>query len=151
MPSQTPLFTRRSVLMGFGAVTAASLLGDFSSQTCLADTSGTGKLPRTNLEEAGISPAGVIAFLDAVDAKVGGLHSFMLMRHGKVAAEGWWAPYGPKLPHTLYSLSKSFTSTAVGPAVTEGKLTVEDLVTSFFPDKLPQKKDENFSAMRIKH
>ena len=46
----------------------------------------------------------------------------MLLRHGRVVAEGWWAPYEAKLPHTLYSLSKSFTSIAVGFAVSEGRL-----------------------------
>jgi CubicO group peptidase (beta-lactamase class C family) len=61
----------------------------------------------------------------------------MIVRHGKVVAEGWWAPYGPGLRHTLYSTSKSFTSTAVGFAVTEERLTVNDKVISFFPDDLP--------------
>jgi CubicO group peptidase (beta-lactamase class C family) len=42
------------------------------------------------------------------------------VRHGKVSAEGWWAPYHAEDNHELYSLSKSFTSTAVGMAVAEG-------------------------------
>jgi CubicO group peptidase (beta-lactamase class C family) len=65
------------------------------------------------------------------------LHSFMMLRHGQVIAEGWWEPYGPELVHTMYSMSKSFTSTAVGFAVAEGKMSVEDKVVSFFPDDLP--------------
>ena len=43
----------------------------------------------------------------------------MLLRHGKVVAEGWWAPYGKNDPHVMFSLSKSFTSTAVGLAIAE--------------------------------
>jgi CubicO group peptidase (beta-lactamase class C family) len=46
----------------------------------------------------------------------------MVVRHGKVIAEGWWNPYAPNLKHTLYSTSKSFTAAAVGFAVTEKKL-----------------------------
>src|SRR5215831_15919883 len=72
----------------------------------------SGKLPRTNPEAAGMSPAAILAFVDAVEQKVGGLHSFMLLRHGKVVSEAWWAPYAPQHPHMLFSLSKSFTSTA---------------------------------------
>ncbi|HTE18189.1 MAG TPA: serine hydrolase, partial [Armatimonadota bacterium] len=108
-------------------------------------------LPRTRPEAAGIDPAAVVAFIDAVEQKVGGLHSFMLLRHGQVAAEGWWAPYAPEHPHMLYSLSKSFTSTAVGLAVAEGLLTVDAPVVSFFPDKLPAKVDSNLAAMRVRH
>ena len=36
----------------------------------------------------------------------------MVVRHGQVVAEGWWAPYSAERPQLLYSLSKSFTSTA---------------------------------------
>ena len=61
----------------------------------------------------------------------------MLLRHGKVIAEGWWNPYRSDLKHTLYSFSKSFTATAIGFAVTEGKLRVDDKVVSFFPNDLP--------------
>jgi CubicO group peptidase (beta-lactamase class C family) len=74
----------------------------------------------------------------------------MIIRHGKVIAEGWWNPYRPELRHTLYSLSKSFTSTAIGFAVVEKKLTVNDKVVSFFPDRLPDTVSANLSALTIK-
>jgi CubicO group peptidase (beta-lactamase class C family) len=47
------------------------------------------------------------------------LHSLMILRNGNVIAEGWWSPYAPHLNHSLYSLSKSFTATAIGMAVDE--------------------------------
>jgi CubicO group peptidase (beta-lactamase class C family) len=49
------------------------------------------------------------------------MNSFILVRHGYVVAEGWWSPYDANTPHILYSLSKSFTSTAVGLAISEGR------------------------------
>ena len=61
----------------------------------------------------------------------------MLLRHGSVVAEGWWSPYGREYPHMLFSLSKSFTSTAVGLALTEGRFSIDDPVLSFFPDEAP--------------
>ena len=57
----------------------------------------------------------------------------MVVRHGQVVAEGWWAPYAADEPHMLFSLSKSFTSTAVGLAVAEGKLSVDDPVLKLLP------------------
>jgi CubicO group peptidase (beta-lactamase class C family) len=98
-----------------------------------------------------VDPAAVLAFVNGVEQKVGGLHSFMLLRHGQVAAEGWWAPYAPQHPHMLFSLSKSFTSTAVGLAVHEGKLTVDAPVVSFFPDLVPAKVSDHLAAMKVRH
>src|SRR5262249_23647037 len=88
--------------------------------------------------------------LDAVAASKHEFHSLMLIRRGHVVAEGWWSPYRAEAIHTLYSLSKSFTSTAVGLAVAEGKLKVSDPVTAFFPDDLPEKISDNLSALRVK-
>lgn len=68
-----------------------------------------------------LDPAAVLAFVDAVDADPAvELHSLMVVRHGHVVAEGWWAPHTPERPRQLYSLSKSFTSTALGFALGEG-------------------------------
>src|SRR5512136_259551 len=96
-------------------------------------------LPRSAPEQQGIPSAAILAFVKAAQKSIQSLHSFMLLRHGIVVAEGWWYPYRPEAPHMLFSLSKSFTSTAVGFAVTEGRLTVEDPVLSFFPEAAPKK------------
>ena len=61
----------------------------------------------------------------------------MVLRHGSVVAEGWAAPFAPDRLHELFSLSKSFTSTAVGFAVAEGLLDVDDLVLDLFGDEAP--------------
>ncbi len=111
----------------------------------------TRRLPRSAPESQGISTTAIAAFLDAVERTGAGLHSFMLVRHGHVVAEGWWAPYAPALRHMLFSLSKSFVSTAVGLAVAEGRLTVDDAVVSFFPESLPPVVSDNLAAMRVRH
>ena len=64
-------------------------------------------------------------------------------------AEGWWAPYEAERPHMLFSLSKSFTSTAIGLAVAEGRLSVDDLVLSFFPEDAPAEPSAHLAAMRV--
>lgn len=107
-------------------------------------------LPRSAPEAQGISSAAVLAFLDAVASQDLELHSLMLLRHGQVVAEGWWHPYAADVPHVLFSLTKSFTSTACGFAVAEGRLTVDDRVVSFFPDLLPKRVSKNLAAMRVR-
>ena len=88
--------------------------------------------------------------MEAADQQVDSMHSFMLVRHGHVVAEGWWSPEAADKPHILWSLSKSFTSTAVGLAVAEGKLNIDDKVLSFFPEDAPAEPSENLKAMRVR-
>jgi CubicO group peptidase (beta-lactamase class C family) len=107
-------------------------------------------LPRTTPEAEGVASAGILAFLEAAVRNKHEMHSFMLIRHGRVVAEGWWTPYGPQFVHTLYSMSKSFTSTAVGLAAAEGRLRVDDRVVSFFPNDLPEKVSDYLAALRVK-
>ena len=107
-------------------------------------------LPRSSPEQQGISSTDVLAFVAAADNEVDTMNSFMLVRHGHVVAEGWWAPYDRDTPHVLYSLSKSFTSTAVGLAVAEGKLSLDDQVIKFFPDEAPADPSVNLRAMRVR-
>jgi CubicO group peptidase (beta-lactamase class C family) len=79
------------------------------------------------------------------------MHSIMLLRHGHVVAEGWWRPYSADRPHRLYSLSKSFTSTAAGFAAAEGLLDLDDTVVSHFPEFEADITDPGSRSMRIRH
>ncbi len=102
-------------------------------------------------ESLGISSQAILNFIEAAEqGRPDELHSFILMRHGKVAAQGWWNPYKPEIPHMLFSLSKSFTSTAIGIAQSEGLLSIDDRVISFFPDEAPADPSQNMKSMRIR-
>jgi CubicO group peptidase (beta-lactamase class C family) len=114
-----------------------------------AAPAGAADLPRSSPEAQGVSSPGVRVFVEAADKDIDSLHSFMLVRHGHVVAEGWWAPYAAETPHMLFSLSKSFTSTGVGLAAAEGKLSVDDPVLKFFPDDAPAEPSANLKAMRL--
>lgn len=111
---------------------------------------GTTSLPRSTPEAQGVSSAGIRAFVEAADQQVNTMHSFMLVRHGRVVAEGWWKPEAADKPHVMHSLSKSFNSTAVGLAVAEGKLSVDDPVLKFFPEYAPAEPSDKLKAMRVR-
>jgi CubicO group peptidase (beta-lactamase class C family) len=108
-------------------------------------------LDRATPESVGIPSRVIHAWVDELDSKVSDTHSLMVVRHGKVVAEGWWSPNGPELNQTLFSLSKSFTSTAVGMAVAEGNFGLDDYVLSFFPAEAPAKVSPNLAAMKVRH
>ena len=107
-------------------------------------------LPRSMPEAEGVASDDIVKFLDAAGKSKTEFHSFMLLRHGKVIAEGWWNPYRSDLKHTLYSCSKSFTATAVGFAVQEKKLSLSDKVISFFPNDLPDTVSKFLSQLTVK-
>jgi CubicO group peptidase (beta-lactamase class C family) len=107
------------------------------------------RLPRSTPEAQGIPSTALQNFIETVEKNIHELHSFMLVRHGQVVSEGWWKPYAPEHPHMLFSLSKSFTSSAIGLAVAEGRLTVEDKVIRFFPDDLPAEVSPLLAKMRV--
>ena len=105
-------------------------------------------LPRSTPEAQGVSATAMLQFVNALN-QIDGLHGVVVVRHGQVITEGWWAPYDAEHQHVLYSLSKSFTSSAVGFAVAEGKLSIDDPVLKFFPDEAPANPSDNLKAMRV--
>jgi CubicO group peptidase (beta-lactamase class C family)/poly(3-hydroxybutyrate) depolymerase len=107
-------------------------------------------LHRSSPESQGVHSEQLLAFVDAVDRNIDSLHSLMVVRNGKVVAEGWWNPYDSSTRHELYSLSKSFTSTAVGIAISEGRFKLDDKVASFFPDDVPDNASPLLKAMTVR-
>lgn len=100
----------------------------------------------------GVDASGVLAFLDALDAAPDiEPHSLMILRHERLVASGWWAPYTPERPHLLYSISKSFTATAAGIAAGEGLIRLDDPVISYFPEFEADITDPRSRAMLVRH
>ena len=85
-------------------------------------------LPHSIPEAEGVSSAGILHFIEVAEKSKSELHSFIFLRHGKAISEGWWDPYKSSLKQSLYSASKTFTSTAVGFAVSENRLKLSDKV-----------------------
>jgi CubicO group peptidase (beta-lactamase class C family) len=109
-------------------------------------------LPVSSPAAQGVDARGIGMFLDAIEAAPAiEPHSLMVLRHGHVVASGWWAPYSPDRLHLLYSLSKSFTSTAAGFAVAEGLVRLDDPVVSYFPEFEADITDPRSRAMLVRH
>jgi len=107
------------------------------------------RLPRATPESQGVSSTALQEFLERADRDIRQMHSFLLVRRGQVIAEAWWAPYHAGGRHSLFSLSKSFTATAVGIAIAEGQLQLSDSVLAAFPGQGPAEPGNNLKAMRL--
>lgn len=108
-------------------------------------------LPRVTPESVGVRSADVAAFVDEARARNINLHSFLMLRGDKVYAESYYAPYDPGQLQTVYSLSKSFTSIAVGIAAGEGILDLDEKIVDLFADELTQEPCEQLSALTLRH
>ncbi|MBE5803269.1 MAG: serine hydrolase [Clostridiales bacterium] len=93
-------------------------------------------LPRCTPAQAGLDPRRIVAMIDDYQARGLQIHSFLLVRHGKVLCEGYYAPYGPDQLQTVFSLSKTFTSVAVGIAEGEGLIRLDEKVIDLFAEEL---------------
>lgn len=112
----------------------------------------TQPLPRCTPEEAGISSAVAEQLFRTVEKEVDtlGVHAMMLIRDGKVFAEGYWAPYRPNIPHMLYSASKSIVSTAAGFAYDEGLLDLDRRLDDIFTE-IPPSSSKWAKQMTVRH
>jgi CubicO group peptidase (beta-lactamase class C family) len=98
-----------------------------------------------------VSSRSITALLDRLEAQSVECHSLMVLRHGHVVAEGWWAPYTAERPHLLYSLTKSFTSVAVGLTIADGLLSLDDRVVDVLPDHVPAGISEQGRRLTVHH
>lgn len=96
-------------------------------------------LPRCSPEEVGIPSEAVERCLRALCHEETTMNGFMAARRGKVFSECWWAPYRADLPHSNHSFGKSYTATAVGIAVGEGLLRLDERMTDIFADEIREK------------
>ena len=78
------------------------------------------------------------------------IHSVMIVKDGSVIYSHWQSEGVDSVPHVLHSVSKTFTATAVGLAIADGKMALTDKVIDYFPDKLPAEVSENLKAMTVR-
>ena len=77
------------------------------------------------------------------------IHSVMVVRHGKVIAEMYPAPFAARYRHTMYSCSKTFVSAAVGLAIADNRLQLTDRVATLLPEYFPDTISGHLAAMNV--
>ncbi len=110
----------------------------------------TTALPRSTPEAQGIPSAAIGAFERALE-KLDRVDSYLVVRAGQVIAERWWAPAAADIPHVMWSISKSFTSTAVGLAISEGLFGLHDRVVDLLPESAPANISQRLARLTVRH
>ncbi len=107
-------------------------------------------LSRSTPESVGIPSRTILETLNRL-TQLDSLNSLMILRHGHVCAEGWWAPYSPDIGHMLFSLSKSFTSMAIGFLQAERGLNLHTPLYTFFPEESSFLSDPRMREVTLRH
>jgi len=105
---------------------------------------------RATPESVGLPSRAVEDLLDRLAGEGAEMHGLMIMRRGKVCAEGWWAPYGPGIRHGLQSLTKTYAATGVGLAYTEGLVGLDDRIIDIFADEAPRNPGDKLGRLRVR-
>ncbi len=97
------------------------------------------KIPYASPEEMGVPSVRILNLIKKLDSYKIPMHSILLARHGKLITEAYYGPYDAETLHRMFSVSKSFTSIAIGQLIHLGKLSLTDKIIHYFPDHLPDK------------
>lgn len=89
-------------------------------------------------ESVGISSKAINDYIDYLGKRGVNIHSFLMIRHGKICAEGYYGSYTEDKLQRMYSISKTFTSAAIGLMVDEGKIKLTDRIADYFPEYVPE-------------
>lgn len=112
----------------------------------------TNDLPRSTPEEQGVPSKALVALFDSLNAlPLTDMHGVVVMRHGKVIAEMYPRPYAPEYRQTIYSASKTLVGVAVGLAIEDNRLRLDDRVAAFFPELLPDSVSKDLADMTVEH
>ena len=107
-------------------------------------------------ESQGVPSEAIREFIDGCEktfdaGDLGAMHGFVIVRHGKVIAEGSWKPFDTlNETHMLYSHSKSFTSSAIGLLADRGKIDLDERIVDIFSNEVPAKVSENLAQLRVR-
>ena len=130
----------------------SSWLLAISLMASLSANAQTNELPRSTPEEQGVPSKALVALFDSLHAlPLTDMHAVVVMRHGKVIGEMYPKPYAPEYRHTMYSCSKTFVGIAVGLAIEDNRLRLDDRVAAIFPELLPDSISRDLADMTVRH
>ncbi len=128
-------------------LTIILLLGSY-----LAAVAQVGDLPRSTPEAEGVNPRLISNLYHLLDSHPTiDVHHAMILRHGKVISEVHASPYRPTDKHILNSASKTVTGLAVGLAVQDKLLSIDDDVSKHLRDKMPAKLTPALDSLKVRH
>lgn len=105
---------------------------------------------RITPEEVGLPSKIITEFINCLENCGAATHGVLFLRDGKIFSEGYWKPFHKDFNHRMYSQTKSFVGIAIGLLEEEGKLSLDDKIIDYFPEKIDIGVSENLKKQTIK-
>lgn len=102
-------------------------------------------------EQTGIPSACIMQLMNRLEKQQIPMHCFLLMHRNRLICESYYAPCRADTLHRMFSITKSFTSVAIGLLADEGLLSLDDPVIKYFPEKVPDNVHPYIAAMTIRN
>lgn len=102
-------------------------------------------------EQTGIPSDRIVHLLKRLEKKKIPMHSFLLMHRNKLICECYYSPVNANTLHRMFSITKSFTSIAIGLLADEGRLSLDDRIVDYFPEKVPRDVHPYIAEMTIRN
>jgi CubicO group peptidase (beta-lactamase class C family) len=139
------------------ALIVAQCLAGFSELAAAADCPGSSQIPwptkdweLSTPEAQGMDSAALARLVDFVGIRR--QDSLLVVRHGKIVVDAYYAPYVPNIRHDLRSVTKSFIGTLTAIEVQEGFLdSVDHPIVDLFADKHISNLDDAKKAMTVQN
>lgn len=108
-------------------------------------------LEKATPESVGISSKDVLAFVRTLDDCRLHTHSLLMAKGNQVFAEAYYKPFDEKFLHRMYSVSKTFVAIAVGMAITEGIMSMDDVIVEDFPEFKNENIDDLYEECTVRN
>jgi CubicO group peptidase (beta-lactamase class C family) len=102
-------------------------------------------------EAQGIDSAKLATALLAMRDQEIDIHSLLIIRNGKVVVDAYFYPYDGGTVHNVASVTKSVMTTLIASAADQGKLSLDDPMVSFFPERTIANRDARKERITVRH
>ena len=109
------------------------------------------ELKKAEPETVGLSKERITEFVGRLHEAEIPLHSMIVIKDDRLVFEAYQKPYGPDELHRMFSVTKSMVSLAIGLLADEGKLSLDDHIVDYFPEKLPEHVHPYIKALTIRN
>ena len=102
-------------------------------------------------EKEGIKSSYIKEYVEKLEEYNLSTHNLIIMRHGKVIFEHYWAPFDKDYLHRMYSITKSFVALAIGFLEQDGLINLDDKISKYFPEELKKQPNPYMHNQTIRH
>lgn len=102
-------------------------------------------------EKCGVSTAAIKKYVNHLNRSALSTHSVIIAKGDNIIFEKYWKPFNRDFLHRMYSVTKSFVALGIGFLVDEGRVSLDDPISKYFPEECSRVTNENIKNQTVRH